>query len=284
MGHRAGGLNGLREWWQRETRRPTGGSFAARIAQVHRRRDVLRMLVTRDLKRKYSNSYLGYAWTLLDPALMIAVYWLVWGQVARLGIHDYVLFLATAMMPWIWFRSAVSGSTSIIYGSARMVTSISLPREIYPIGLVLTKMAEFFITLPMVWVLALLYHNPPTKWLWAVPFAILLQLMLVTGIGLMLSAVATLFRDVERALHSFMRVLFYLTPVIYPTGRLHGKIHALFVLNPLVGIFDIHRAAFFPETVVTGQMVLISVIGSVFFFVAGWGVFIKLERQMLKEL
>src|SRR3954462_3625303 len=144
-------------------------------------------------------------------------------------------------------------------------------------------MAEFFITLPMVWVLALLYHNPPTKWLWAVPFAILLQLMLVTGIGLMLSAVATLFRDVERALHSFMRVLFYLTPVIYPTGRLHGKIHELFILNPLVGIFDMQRAVFFPETVITTKMVLVSVIGSVTFLVVGWAVFMRLERQMLKE-
>jgi ABC-2 type transport system permease protein len=284
IGHRAGGLDALRAWWQREIRRPTGGSFAARTAQIYRRRDVLRMLVTRDLKRKYANSYLGYAWTLLDPALMIGIYWLVWGRVARLGIHDYVLFLATAMMPWMWFRAAVGASTTVISGSARMVTSISLPREIYPIGLTLTKMVEFFITLPMVWVLALLYHNPPTIWLLAMPFAVLLELLLVVGVALMLSALATLFRDVDRALHSFMRILFYLTPVIYPTGRLHGKIHDLFVLNPLVGIFDMHRAAFFPETVVTGQMVMISVIGSLFFFVFGWGLFIKLERQMLKEL
>lgn len=284
IGHRGGGLSGLREWWERETRRPTGGSFAARAAQVHRRRDVLRMLVTRDLKRKYGNSYLGYAWTLLDPALMIGVYWLVWGHVARLGVHDYVLFLATAMMPWMWFRAAVNGSTDVIIGSSRLVTSISLPREIYPVGLVLTKMLEFFITLPLVWALALIYGAPPTKWAFALPLAILLQLLLSVGLALMLSALTTLFRDIDRALHSFMRVLFYLTPIIYPTGRLHGKIHALFVINPLVGIFDMHRAVFFPQTVVTRQMLAISIAGSLFFFVVGWATFMKLERPMLKEL
>jgi ABC-2 type transport system permease protein len=81
-----------------------------------------------------------------------------------------------------------------------------------------------------------------------------------------------------------MRVLFYLTPVIYPTGRLHGKIHALFVLNPLVGIFDMHRAIFFPGTAVTARMVFISVVGSLAMFALGWTVFIKLERSVLKEL
>jgi len=281
---RPGLLESVRLWWHREARRPTGGSALARTMQIHRRRDVLRMLVTRDLKRKYANSYLGYAWTLLEPAMLIAVYWLVWGHVARLDIHNYILFISTAMMPWIWFRAAVNGSTDVIYGSSRLVTSISLPREIYPIGLVLTKMVEFFITLPLVWVLAAIYGTPPTKWIFVLPVAIILELFLTTGLALMLSALATLFRDIERALHSVMRVLFYLTPVIYPTGRLHGKIHDLFVINPLVGIFDMNRAVFFPETVVTGKMIAISVIGSLGFFVVGWATFMKLERPMLKEL
>lgn len=284
LGHRAGALDALRLWWEKESQRPTGGSVAARAAQIWRRRDVVRMLVTRDLKRKYSNSHLGYAWTLLEPAMMISVYWLVWGHVGRLHIHNYVLFLATAMMPWLWFRSAVSASTGVIYGNSRLVSSISLPREVYPLSLVLTKMVEFFITLPLVWALAAVYQVRPTHFLIYLPLIIPLELILITGAALLLSSLTTLFRDIERALHSIMRVLFYLTPVIYPTGRLHGKIHTLFVLNPLVGIFDMHRAIFFPGTAVTARMVLISVVGSLAVFALGWTVFIKLERSVLKEL
>jgi ABC-2 type transport system permease protein len=100
----------------------------------------------------------------------------------------------------------------------------------------------------------------------------------------MMAALTTLFRDIERAMHSVMRVLFYLTPVIYPTGRLHGAIHTLFVVNPLVGIFDMNRAIFFPQTEITTQMVLISIFGSLAMFVVGWTVFMRLERTMLKEL
>jgi ABC-2 type transport system permease protein len=277
-------LHDLRQWWDLEQRRPTGGSVAARAAQLWRRRDVLKVLLLRDLKRKYAVSYLGYAWTLLEPALLIAIYWLVWGHVGRLNIEHYPLFIATAMMPWLWFRQAVGSATSAIYGNKRLVTSISLPREIYPVSGMLTRTVEFFISLPLVWALAAAYRTPPSRYAFVLPLAILLELTLITGVSLLISSLATLFRDVERAMQAFMRVLFYLTPVIYPTGRLHGSIHLLFVLNPLVGIFDLNRAVFFPDTPITGQMVAISIIGSVFFLVVGWAVFMRLEKSMLKEL
>ena len=74
----------MRDWWDRETRRPTGGSPAARLAQINRRRNVLRMLITRDLKKKYESSYLGYAWTILEPAMLIGIYWIVFSNVVRI--------------------------------------------------------------------------------------------------------------------------------------------------------------------------------------------------------
>ncbi len=78
--------------------------------------------------------------------------------------------------------------------------------------------------------------------------------------------------------------MFYTTPVIYPTGRIHGVVQKIFVLDPLVGIFELHRKIFFPETSVTAFMVTVSVVGSLVVFVVGWAVFIRLERAMLKEL
>jgi ABC-2 type transport system permease protein len=283
--HQPAGLPELRAWWEQESRRPTGGSPAARFAQLVRRRTVLWMLVVRDLKKKYENSYLGYAWALLEPASLIAVYWLVWGHVSRLHISNYILFIATAMMPWLWFRNAVMGSSGSIAGNARLVSSINLPREIYPIALAITEGIEYLGTLPVVWVLALIYRVPPSpRFLLILPVAIFLELILVVGAALLMSALTTLFRDVERVLGSFMRVLFYLTPVIYPSGRLHGALHTIFVIDPLVGIFNLNRAVFFPGTQLTFQMMAISVIGSVVMFVVGWAVFIRLEHSMLKEL
>jgi ABC-2 type transport system permease protein len=242
------------------------------------------MLVARDLKRKYAVSHLGYAWTLLEPGLMIGIYYLIFGKVAKLGINHYVLFIATAMVPWLWFRSAANSATSTLRKNSKLVTSISLPREIYPLEMVLAKSVEFVIMLPIVIGVAAAYHTKPTHYAYFIPFVIVLEFVLNIGVALMLSALTTLFSDIARGLHVALRLLFYLTPVIYPTARVHGTLRSFFQINPLVGIVELHRAVWFPHTIITWQMVLVSVGGSIFMFVAGWAVFIRAEPSVLKEL
>ena len=283
--HRPRPFGSLREWWEQELRRPTGGSPAARVAQLSRRRNVLQMLVIRDLKKRYENSYLGYAWTLLEPAMLLTIYYFVFKHLAGAGQPDYLLFMACAMMPWLWFRNSIRGAASVINSNSRLVTSINLPREIYPLALSLTEFVEYLITLLMVVGLAIFYGRAPTEYLVLMPLVMLLQFVLVTGSALLMSALATMFQDIDRILSSLLRVMFYLTPVIYPTGRIHNALgQKLFVLDPLVGIFELHRKVFYPDTQITALMLTVSIAGSLLVFVAGWAVFIRLERSMLKEL
>ena len=283
--HRPTPLASLRNWWDRELRRPTGGSPAARIAQINRRRNVLRMLITRDLKKKYESSYLGYAWTILEPAMLIGIYYLVFKHIGKLRYDHYILFIATAMMPWLWFRNVVTGASNVIIQNARLVATMNLPREIYPVALTLTEGVEYLFTLPLVWILAAVYGVAPTHYLVYLPLAMLIELIMCIGVALLMSSLTTLFSDIERVISSFMRILFYLTPVIYPSGRIHNSLaHQFFVLDPLVGIFELNRKVFFPNIHVTAGMITTSVVGALLFFAAGWAVFIRLERPMLKEL
>jgi ABC-2 type transport system permease protein len=275
----------VRDWWESERRRVTGGSPAARIHQLNRRRPVLRMLITRDLKKRYENSYLGYLWTFLEPAMLLGIYYIVFHNMAKFSQPDFMLFMATAMMPWLWFRSTVRGASSIIGKNAKLVSSINLPREIYPLSLALTEGVEYLLTLPLVAVIAVIYGHGLTHYVVFVPFAMVIELVLVTGMALLMSSLTTLFKDIDRILGSVLRVLFYLTPVIYPTGRIHNEIaQKIFVLDPLVGIMEIHRKSFYPDTEITGYMLTVSIVGSLLIFVVGWAVFMKLERSVLKEL
>jgi ABC-2 type transport system permease protein len=283
--HRPTPTSALRDWWDRELRRPTGGSPAARIAQINRRRNVLRMLITRDLKKKYESSYLGYAWTILEPAMLIGIYYLVFKRIGKLRYDDYILFIATAMMPWLWFRNVVTGASNVITQNSRLVSTMNLPREIYPVALTLTEGVEYLFTLPLVWIIAAIYGDAPTHYLVYLPLAMLIELILCFGVAFLMSALTTLFSDIERVISSFMRILFYLTPVIYPAGRIDNAwAHRFFVLDPLVGIFELNRKVFFPNIHVTAGMITTSIGGALLCFVIGWAVFIRLERPMLKEL
>lgn len=286
VGQRAGLLEQLRYWWEQESRRPTGGSPAARVAQIYRRRDMLRTLVARDLKKKYSTSYLGYVWTLLEPTLLIAVYWAIFAHVVRLGVHHYVLFLAVGVLPFNWFRTCVNGGTDALTGNSKLISSINLPREIYPLSLVIVKTIEFLLTIPIILVVAALYGKAPSvSHVWLFFVALFIEFMLNLGLVLLFSAWTTLFNDLERALTSFLRLWFYLSPVLYPTGRVPGVGRQLYELNPLVGIIELQRAVWFPHTTtLSWHVLLVSCVGAAIAFIGGWAAFIKLEPAVLKEL
>lgn len=286
VGESAGLLERLRWWWEQESRRPTGGSPAARVAQIYRRRDMLRTLVARDLKKKYSTSYLGYMWTLLEPSLLIAVYWAIFAHVVRLGVHHYVLFLAVGVLPFNWFRQCVNGGTDALTGNSKLISSINLPREIYPLALVVVKTIEYLLTIPIIVFVAILYSKAPSPS--HLPYfflSLFLEFTLNLGLVLLFSAWTTLFNDLERALTSFLRLWFYLSPVLYPTGRVPGVGRQLYELNPLVGIIELQRSVWFAhQTTLTWHVVLVSFVGAVVAFVGGWYAFIRLEPAVLKEL
>ncbi|HEX4654134.1 MAG TPA: ABC transporter permease [Mycobacteriales bacterium] len=286
VGESAGLLDRLRYWWEQESRRPTGGSPAARIAQIYRRRDMLRTLVARDLKKKYSTSYLGYVWTLLEPSLLIAVYAVVFGKFGRFGIHHYVLFLAVGVLPFNWFRQSINGGTDALTGNSKLISSINLPREIYPLSLVLVKTVEFLLTIPIIVVVAIIYGIAPTpSHLVFFPVALIVEFVLNLGLVLLFSAWTTLFNDLERGLTSFLRLWFYLSPVLYPTGRVGGGVGRTFYeLNPLVGIIELQRAVWFPHQVPSWHVLVVSCGGALIAFIGGWAAFIKLEPAVLKEL
>jgi ABC-2 type transport system permease protein len=278
----------MRQWWERETRLPSGGSPIARIAQMWRRRDVFVLLVTRELKLKYEESILGYAWSLVEPLLLIGVYWLVFAHVARLHIPHYPLFVAAGMMPWLMFNGSLSSAVSSLKGNAGIIRTVNLPREIYGLAEIAAETIEYLLSLPVVFVVAAAYRvSPNLRFLALLPAAIVLEIFLVVGIGFLLSALNTLLRDVQRILRVVLRVLFYLSPVVYPTNRLHGAGAEIYTWNPLVGIIELNRAVFYPHQVRWSTLMTHlehSVIGCAVLFVVGWALFMRLERPVLKEL
>jgi ABC-2 type transport system permease protein len=286
--HPQGLATAWRLWWDYERERLSGGGPVARATQVYRRRAVLLQLVARGLKIQYSDSLLGYAWSLVEPLLLIAVYWVVFGHVARLNIQHYPLFIASAIMPWLYYNGTLSQATGALRENSGIIRTVALPREIYPLSVVGQQMVEYLLSLPVVFVVGLAYGVPPSRYLAWFPLSLALETVLVAGCAFLLSALNALLRDVQKILRVVLRVTFYLTPIVYPASRIPGGIAGtLYQLNPLVGILELNRAIWYPGLMSSGalaQQATISAVGAVIVFVAGWVVFVSLERQVLKEL
>jgi ABC-2 type transport system permease protein len=262
-----------------------------RAAALWRQRRILGLLVRRDLKVRYADSILGYVWSILDPLAMGMVYWFVFATIfggRNVGEEPYILYLMAGMLPFRWYQTTVTSAAGAIKGE-RLVRSAALPREIWILRLVFSKGAEYLFSLPVLAAFIIAYRKG-INWeiIYMIPAA-LIQIVLSTGLALLLSALGALFRDVDRVMHIVMRFMFYATPIIYGLNdvlqnpKMPEFLKDAYVINPMTGIVSLYRAGLFPaelhlETVVS------SVIGSVIALVVGWWVFIRLEPAVLKEI
>jgi ABC-2 type transport system permease protein len=263
-------------------------SLLARARAVYAHRRVLWLLVRRDLKVRYAGSVLGYLWTILDPLMMTGVYWFVFAVVFHrkgVGEQPYILFLVLGLLSWQWFSATVTDTSRALTSEARLVRSTMLPREIWVLKVVGAKGVEFLFSLPVVAVIMALCGVLPSWGLALLPLAILLQAVLLTGLGLMLAAATVLVRDLQRVVRIGLRVMFYMSPIIYSVSDVpQAKLRALFALNPMTGIVELYRSLAFPDAFAGWAVVGVAALISLAILLWGATVFRRLESPVLKEL
>ncbi len=250
-----------------------------------RYRHSLWLLTERDLRVRYSTSVLGYFWSLLDPLVMAGIYWFVFTQVFHRGVGNepYIVFLLSALLPWMWFNGAVSDCTRAFLREAKLIRSTRIPRTVWVNRLVLSKGIEFLASIPVLVLFAVVYGAPLSTGVIFFPLAILIQTVLTAGIGLIVAPLVVFFRDLERAVKLVLRFLFYASPIIYGTSDLPAELHFWAAFNPLSGIFSLYRAAFFPGHL-DWFVIGVSAAMSLGFLALGLLVFARSERSVLKEI
>tara|TARA_B100000519_G_scaffold83056_3_gene71804 strand:+ start:19593 stop:20411 length:819 start_codon:yes stop_codon:yes gene_type:complete len=266
-------------------------AFARPRTGVRRYARSLWLLTTRDLKVRYSTSFLGYVWSVLDPLVMAGIYFFVFTLVFQRSVGDdpYIVFLLSGLLPWMWFTGAISDSTVAFAREAKLIRSTTIPRTIWVARLVLSKGIEFAFSLPVLAgfaigaaLLGFSISLQPEAALF--PLAIIMQATLIFGIGLTVAPLVVFFRDLERATKLVLRFMFYASPIIYGLPDLAPLgLQGWAALNPLSGIFGIYRAAFFPEQL---DWLAVGVSGVITIVVLGIGilVFRRTIRPVLKEI
>ncbi len=278
--------------------------MASRALAVWEHRKVVGLLVRRDLKVKYQQSVLGYAWTMLEPLALTMVYFFVFGVIlnANRGLPEeamaqggFLLFLVAGILPWNTFGAIMSEAPRAMITHSKLITTMKVPREIFPLATVGTKFVEYLLTWPVLIVFVIVLGGRPSwegvlVWL---PLAIVLQFTFGLGLTLFLSAVNVLLRDVERLVRIVTRLLFYGSAILFPAAMVLDSAEVpawaktAFQLNPLLGIFEMHRSVWFAnfeELTPTTVALAASVIGSILMLVIGYWTFRRLEMSVLKEL
>jgi lipopolysaccharide transport system permease protein len=207
---------------------------------------LLYQLTRRDVSVRFTGSALGFLWAILQPLTLVALYWLVFTVMipgGRLGStagpSDYVAFLVSGLIPWLGIHEGIMRSTTSIVENGAVVRRLPLKSEILVLVPNLTAVAFQLIAIILFSVLVVA-RGHSLRSLWILPFAILLQLMLQAGIGLILATLFVFFRDVVQILGFFLSIVFYLSPILYlPPERFAN----FFLWNPLTPLLGLFRSA-----------------------------------------
>jgi ABC-2 type transport system permease protein len=261
------------------------------MAAVTRRRTIVWTLVQRDLRVRYSNSLLGYVWTVLDPLLMASVYFVVFTFIfkagARVADRPYFLYLLSGLLAWQWFTASVNDTTKSLIQEARMVRSTNLPREVWVIRCVVAKGVEYVLSLPVLVGFVVYYlvrGRVDLDWeLVFFPLGVLLQFLLLVGLGLILAPLTVLATDMQRVVRILLRFMFYLSPVLYGTHAVPEVLRVVLAFNPLNGILSLYRGGLFARGVSWFDVGISTAITGVL-LVLGFWLFARLERTVLKEI
>ncbi len=248
-------------------------------------RQSLWLLTSRDLRVRYSTSFLGYFWSVLDPLVMAIIYWFVFTQIVdrTIGEDPYIVFLLAGLLPWMWLNGAVGDTTRAFIKDAKLVRSTRIPHSVWVTRIVLSKGIEFVAAIPVIVIFAIIFGAEPTWGVLWLPLALLLQAVLTVGLGLIIAPLVVFFRDLERAVKLILRFLFYASPIIYGLGDLPADLDFWASFNPLAGIISLYRASFFPDQL-DARAVLIAAAMSVIVLGVGVLVFRRMVRAVLKEV
>jgi ABC-2 type transport system permease protein len=225
--------------------RPTRVSTARvglwdRVKEIWRYRELLVAFSRTELKVKYKNSVLGFVWSMLNPALYLVVYWVVFDLILGTGIPDFPIFLLSGILVWNLFATSLGSATSSVVANAGLVRKVSFPREILPLASVGAALVHFFLQ-AIVLVIALVVFQYDVAWSYVplLPIALFALLFFVAGLGILLGSINVYLRDTAHFVELALIAWFFMTPIVYPYDIVAQKLGDqswVFLLNPITDI------------------------------------------------
>jgi len=273
-----------------------------KIREILTRRELLNLLVRRDLQARYRDSFLGFLWTVIRPIIQFLMYFIVLGQFLRAaeGIDQFAIYLFSGLTLFTFFSDMVFGSTGSIIGNAGLVKKIYLPREIFPLASIGAAGFMFTVQLVVLLVAAVIFQAlpEPVMMLWFFP-SMFLVLVYGIGIGLLLAALNVYLRDIQYLTEVVMMLAMWASPIVYSWQMVVDAVARLslpswvleiYAANPLtLAVLGFHKAfwgagtpADYPPEL--GLRMLIAGVVGVVLLVIAQKVFTRLQGNFAQEL
>ncbi len=260
--------------------KPRRGWQPIDLQEVFLYRELLGFLVWRDIKIRYRQTLLGALWAILQPLTGMVIFTVVFHRLA--GVHSdgppYPLFAFAGLVPWTFFANGLSAASNSLIANQQLVSKIYFPRIFIPLGAIAALLLDLGLSVVILFFMMMKYHWAVTYQMAWLPLFTLAAFLAASGLGLVLSALNVIFRDVKYAVPFLVQMGIFVTPVIYPIRYIPARWQTLAGLNPMAGIVLGFRSAFLGTSAPWG-LIEISLVMSLLLFLAGLMIFRRMERR-----
>lgn len=225
---------------------PIKGWRSLDLKELWAYRELLFVLIARDVKVRYKQTVLGFTWAIIQPVMMMIVFSIFFGRLAQMpsdGI-PYPIFVYAALLPWTFFANAIGASANSLVSSAPLVSKVYFPRLIIPLSSVGAGLVDFAISTGVLLFLMVWYGVGWSLNLLAAPLLVAGVVFIALGVGTFLSALTVTYRDFRYVIPFMIQFWMFATPVVYPASLVPEAWRWLLYLNPMAGLIEGFRSAF----------------------------------------
>jgi len=249
--------------------------FRLDLAALWQYRELLYFLVWRDLKVRYKQTAIGATWAILQPLMTMVIFTVIFGYFAKIPSDGlpYPIFAYTALLPWTYFASALSRSSSSVVAEAHLISKVYFPRAVLPLAGTVSGIIDFAVAFPLLLGMMIWYGIMPAWGLLALPLFLLLALATALAVGLWCSALNVRYRDVGYTIPFLTQCWMYASPVAYPVSLVPENLRFFYSLNPMAGVVEGFRWALlgkqgpdFVVMAVSTVVVALLLVGGLVFF------------------
>ncbi len=272
----------------------SSGWSAINLVELWRYRELIYFLIWRDIKVRYKQTMLGAAWAIIQPFFTMVVFTIFFGRLAKVPSDNvpYPIFSYTALLPWGMFTKALSDAGRSMISNRAMITKVYFPRLVIPLSSVLSGVVDFAIAFVVLLGMMVYYNVVPdsgyqiqiTNAVWLLPLFILLALVTALGVGLWLSALNVIYRDINYIIPFLTQFWLFITPIAYPSSLIPERWRLIYALNPMTGVVEGFRWALLGTETAPGPMLAVSTTISLIVLISGLFYFRRMERTFADKV
>jgi lipopolysaccharide transport system permease protein len=274
---------------------PERSAFSLNFKEIYRYRDLLMLFVRRDIVAVYKQTILGPLWFFIQPLFTSLIQFIVFSKIAEIPSDGvpYFLFVLAGNTLWNYFSTTFTDTADTFKKNQGIFGKVYFPRAIMPLAVTISNLFKFSIQFTLF--LAVLFyvkinggHAQPNVYILFTPLILIAMALISMGIGMVVTAITTKYRDFTFLLTFGVTLLMYITPVVYPTSLALEKFPSQYVwliyANPLTGLFDLFKYAYLGEGILNAAAIAWSASFAVVIYILGLAIFNRTEKSFMDTI